>query len=225
MAFTNMGSVTEHSSDSQENMFEGGFETDLDSADFESAAEFPGHDLVELPEPSAEHEPELAQYRDVEESTPALDEDDFEEAEPESAELIVTQGESASSPIYPNPDPDPAPEPSPTPDPEPHPDEPNLPLTIADFVALEDRVLLAVSLVRRERQARSAAEERAGFQEGRAAAAESRAVSLEAELLELKAHAPAIEQLQQEVDTLRQEREQVRQRVERLLGQLDALEL
>jgi len=86
--------------------------------------------------------------------------------------------------------------------------EPRTVLTIDDFAALEDRVLRAVNLVRHERQARTSAEERVA--------------ALEAQL---QAQHPSIERLQQEVDSLRVEREQVRQRVERLLSQLDALEL
>jgi hypothetical protein len=81
-------------------------------------------------------------------------------------------------------------------------------LTVDDFAALEERILRAVSLVRRERQARIAAEERA-----------------EALEVEVQAQIPAIERLQHEVDSLRAEREQVRLRVERLLSQLDAMEL
>jgi hypothetical protein len=81
-------------------------------------------------------------------------------------------------------------------------------LSVDDFAALEERVFRAVNLVRNERQARAAAEERA--------------VALEARLA---VEHPAVERLQQEVDSLRIEREQVRQRVERLLSQLDALEL
>lgn len=83
-----------------------------------------------------------------------------------------------------------------------------LPLTVDDFAALEERVVRAVSLVRRERQARTEAE--------------IRVKELEAQVLE---QLPLVEQLQSEVDSLRKEREQVRQRVERLLNQLDALEL
>jgi uncharacterized coiled-coil protein SlyX len=86
--------------------------------------------------------------------------------------------------------------------------EPPTVLTLDDFAALEERVLRAVSLVRREREARTAAEERAAALE-----------------VQLHAQNPAIDQLQQEVDSLRAEREQVRLRVERLLSQLDALEL
>ena len=81
-------------------------------------------------------------------------------------------------------------------------------LTVDDFAALEERILRAVDLVRRERQARLTAEERTAALE-----------------VEVQAQIPAIERLEQEVDSLRAEREQVRQRVERLLGQLDAMEL
>jgi hypothetical protein len=81
-------------------------------------------------------------------------------------------------------------------------------LTVDDFAALEERVLKAVSLVRREREARVAAEERL--------------LLVESQML---AQAPTVEQLHQEIESLRTEREQVRLRVERLLSQLDALEL
>jgi uncharacterized coiled-coil protein SlyX len=83
-----------------------------------------------------------------------------------------------------------------------------LTLSADDFSALEDRVVRAVDLVKRERQARAAAEERAA--------------KAEAQLAE---QSPAVDQLKQEVRSLRSERDQVRQRVERLLAQLDALEL
>lgn len=96
---------------------------------------------------------------------------------------------------------------------EPEPQEPaaapaTLTLSAKDFSALEDRILRAVEVVRRERAARAAAEERA-------ARAES----------ELRVHAPLIEQLEKDLSALRAERDHVRERVERLLGQLDALEL
>jgi FtsZ-binding cell division protein ZapB len=83
-----------------------------------------------------------------------------------------------------------------------------LALSADEFAALEERVLRAVNLVKRERLARAEAEERA--------------VRAEAKLHE---QADSAEQLQKEVDALRTERDQVRQRVERLLSQLDALEL
>ena len=77
-----------------------------------------------------------------------------------------------------------------------------------DFSALEERIHRAVELVKRERQARAAAEARAANAEG-----------------QLRTQSPAMEQLHSEINALRAERDQVRQRVERLLAQLDALEL
>jgi FtsZ-binding cell division protein ZapB len=84
----------------------------------------------------------------------------------------------------------------------------NLALSLDEFSALEERILRAVDLVKRERVARTEAEERAA--------------TAEAKLLE---QAPQVERLQKEVNTLHVERDHVRQRVERLLAQLDALEL
>jgi hypothetical protein len=83
-----------------------------------------------------------------------------------------------------------------------------LTLSADDFSALEDRVVRAVELVKRERLARAAAEERAA--------------KAEAQLGEQN---PVLDQMKQEIRSLRAERDQVRQRVERLLTQLDALEL
>ena len=91
---------------------------------------------------------------------------------------------------------------------EPEAEAGNLALSVDDFSALEERILRAVNLVKRERLARAEAEERAA--------------RAEAHLLE---QSPLMEQLQRDVNALRSERDQVRQRVERLLAQLDALEL
>jgi len=77
-----------------------------------------------------------------------------------------------------------------------------------DFSALEDRIVRAVEMVKRERQGRIAAEERAEQAE-----------------VELRQTTPRIELLERELITLKNERDHVRQRVERLLGQLDALQL
>jgi hypothetical protein len=83
-----------------------------------------------------------------------------------------------------------------------------LALSADDFKALEERILRAVDMVKRERLARAAAEERA--------------TKAEAQLHE---HGPRFEQLEKELQALKGERDHVRQRVERLLTQLDALEL
>ena len=87
--------------------------------------------------------------------------------------------------------------------------EPNtLALSVDDFSSLEERILRAVNLVKRERMARAAAEERASQAESR-----------------IQEQSSAAEQLQKEVVSLRSERDHIRQRVEKLLSQLDALEL
>ncbi len=91
---------------------------------------------------------------------------------------------------------------------EPAAEPPALALSADDFSALEERILRAVNLVKQERQARMEAEERA-------AKAES----------QLGQQAPMVVQLNEEIRALRAEREHVRQRVERLLSQLDALQL
>ena len=84
----------------------------------------------------------------------------------------------------------------------------SLTVSADDFSALEDRIVRAVEMVKRERQGRVAAEERAKQAE-----------------TELRQTAPRIESLERELITLKNERDHVRQRVERLLGQLDSLQL
>ncbi len=111
-----------------------------------------------------------------------------------------------------------------------------LAVSVDDFSALEERVRRAVDVVKRERQARAAVEARVAELDTRATESEARAVQAEARKVELEARAsqaeaqaqaqsPVVERLQSELSALRTERDQVRQRVERLLAQLDALEL
>jgi chromosome segregation ATPase len=83
-----------------------------------------------------------------------------------------------------------------------------LALSADEFSALEERILRAVSLVRRERAARTEAEERV-----------ARVESL------LRDQAPQVDRLEKELSALRSERDQVKLRVERLLAQLDSLEV
>lgn len=83
-----------------------------------------------------------------------------------------------------------------------------LALSMDDFSSLEDRVLRAVNLVKRERLERAAAEQRAAEAEAK-----------------LQDQTTASDELQKEVNALRAERDHIRQRVEKLLSQLDALEL
>ena len=83
-----------------------------------------------------------------------------------------------------------------------------LALSLDDFKALEERILRAVDMVKRERLARASAEERATKAEAQA-----------------HEHGTRLEQVEKEMQALKGERDHVRQRVERLLTQLDALEL
>jgi septal ring factor EnvC (AmiA/AmiB activator) len=94
------------------------------------------------------------------------------------------------------------------PSPEPVAPPEALTLSADDFSALEDRVMKAVELVKRERAARTEAEERAAQAEA-----------------DLRDQAPQIDRLQSEITSLQEERDQIRQRIEKLLAKLDTLEL
>ena len=82
-------------------------------------------------------------------------------------------------------------------------------VSVDEFQALEQRVLQAVEMIKKEREARAVAE--AETLVARNEAAELR------EKLENSSYA------QQEVDTLLRERESVRKRVEAMLAQMDSL--
>jgi chromosome segregation ATPase len=84
-----------------------------------------------------------------------------------------------------------------------------------DFDALEDRIYRAVELVKQGRQTGASTEARLAEYEARAVRAEA----------QLQAQSIVVEQLENELQVLREEREQVRQRMERVLKQLDALEM
>ncbi len=97
-----------------------------------------------------------------------------------------------------------------------------LAVSVDDFSALEERVRRAVDVVKRERQARAVVESRVAELETRATESVARAAQAETQL---EAQSPLVERLESEISALRAERDQVRQRVEKLLAQLDALEL
>jgi uncharacterized coiled-coil protein SlyX len=77
-----------------------------------------------------------------------------------------------------------------------------------EFAALEERVLRTVNTLKRERIARSEAE--------------LRAVAAEEKVAE---QTDTIDNLNKEIGGLRSEREAIKQRVDRILSQLDTLEL
>ena len=78
-----------------------------------------------------------------------------------------------------------------------------------EFLALEQKVLRAVELIKKEREAR--------------AAAEAELASAKAEIADLQAKLATAGSAQTEVETLTREREAVRQRVEKMLAQMDEL--
>lgn len=82
-----------------------------------------------------------------------------------------------------------------------------LAVSAGEFAALEERVLRAVNLVKREKIARAEAEERATTAE-----------------MKVSEQSEAIAHLQKEIADLRAEREAVKQRVGKLVAHLDALE-
>ena len=79
-------------------------------------------------------------------------------------------------------------------------------VSVDEFQALEQKVLRAVEIVKKEREAR--------------AAAEAEAAALREELATYKSNALIAET---ELNTLTKEREQVRARVEKMLHQIDEL--
>jgi uncharacterized protein involved in exopolysaccharide biosynthesis len=82
-------------------------------------------------------------------------------------------------------------------------------ITADEFLALEQKVLRAVTLIREERDAR--------------AAVEVELATAKAEISDLQAKLAAAGSAQSEVENLVREREVVRQRVEKMLAQMDEL--
>jgi chromosome segregation ATPase len=79
-----------------------------------------------------------------------------------------------------------------------------------EFQALEQKVLRAVEIVKREREAR--------------AAAEAEVATLRAQLAtQLSSHSEELSAVQAQLATLTQERDAVRLRVEKVLSQIDEL--
>jgi uncharacterized protein involved in exopolysaccharide biosynthesis len=82
-------------------------------------------------------------------------------------------------------------------------------ISVDEFLALEQKVLRTVELIRKEREAR--------------AAAEADCAAAKTEVAELQSQLAAAGSAQSEVENLVREREVVRQRVEKMLAQMDEL--
>ena len=78
-----------------------------------------------------------------------------------------------------------------------------------EFLALEQKVLRAVELIKKEREAR--------------AAAEAELATAKAGIAELQGKLATADSAQTEVETLTREREAVRLRVEKMLAQMDEM--
>ena len=103
-------------------------------------------------------------------------------------------------------------------------------ISVDEFQALEQKVLQTVGLIRKEREARAAAEaERDAAQaeiaaaQAAAAAAQQQAAEVQDELAELRNQLLAAGDAQGQVEALERERESTRQRVEKMLSTLDEL--
>jgi len=82
-------------------------------------------------------------------------------------------------------------------------------ISVDEFLALEQKVLRAVDLIKKEREAR--------------AAAEAELAAAKTEIAGLQEKLAATGAVQTEVENLTREREAVRQRVEKMLAQMDEL--
>lgn len=94
------------------------------------------------------------------------------------------------------------------------------PIGTDEFQALEQRVLRAVEVVRREREARAAAEAELGRLKQRVSEQATEIERLEREYAEQR---DAAEAANNELVTLNDERAEVRGRIERMLHQMDEL--
>ena len=91
------------------------------------------------------------------------------------------------------------------------------PISADEFQALEQKVLRAVEVLRREREGRAAAEAETARLRGELARTREELAQLHEQ------HATANDNATAELEALRQERAEVRQRVEAMLHQMDEL--
>ena len=97
-------------------------------------------------------------------------------------------------------------------------------VSVDEFQALEQKVLRAVEIVKREREARAAAEaEAATLREQLAAQAENARTQIESAEGRAQTALREKEAAESQIAALNQERDGVRQRVEKMLEQMDEL--
>ncbi|SEG59702.1 hypothetical protein SAMN05421819_3682 [Bryocella elongata] len=96
-------------------------------------------------------------------------------------------------------------------------------ISVDEFQALEQKVLLTVELIKKERELRAAAEAKLQQLQHDFAEMVSAHSAAVAEVAELKDKLSASSETAGELDAMKREREGVRQRVEAMLAQMDEL--
>jgi uncharacterized protein (DUF3084 family) len=96
-------------------------------------------------------------------------------------------------------------------------------ISVDEFQALEQKVLQAVELIRKERDARAAAESERDSARSQLQTTRSELHAAQIEAAELRGKLETVSHAQGEVEALHREREAVRVRVEKMLAQMDEL--
>ena len=96
-------------------------------------------------------------------------------------------------------------------------------ISVDEFQALEQKVLLTVELIKKEREARAAAEIQLAAARAELEAVRADASVAQQELAALKQEAEIAGDAQAEIASLHREREAVRLRVEKMLATIDEL--
>lgn len=94
-------------------------------------------------------------------------------------------------------------------------------ISVDEFQALEQKVLQTVELIKKEREARAAAEAEVAAARAELVAAKAEGEAAQRELAALKQELSASGDAQAEVQSLHREREAVRLRVEKMLASIE----
>jgi chromosome segregation ATPase len=94
-------------------------------------------------------------------------------------------------------------------------------ISVDEFQALEQKVLQTVELIKKEREARAAAEAEVAAARAELVAAKAEGEAAQRELTALKQELSASGDAQAEVQSLHREREAVRLRVEKMLASIE----
>jgi chromosome segregation ATPase len=96
-------------------------------------------------------------------------------------------------------------------------------ISVDEFQALEQKVLQTVELIKKEREARAAAEAESAVMKAEIATTMGELAAANAEIDELRGRLSGADDARSEVESLQKEREAVRVRVEKMLATMDEL--